>query len=123
MFTTVKTAGRAAALALVVSASVLTAMPAQAAMHYMSPGMSMGMGMGMGMGTGLYPHRFNSLFCYSDYQVRQALKYRGFSHIYLNAAMGRFIQARATRGNWVYLIEFNRCSGHIVDLRRLRRAY
>src|SRR5436305_2813608 len=119
MFTTIKTAGRAVALALVVSASALTAMPAQAAMPYVSPGM----GMGMGMGMNHYPRHFNSLFCYSDYQVRQALRFRGFHHIYLNAAMGRFIQARATRGNWVYLIEFNRCSGHIVDVRRLRRAY
>ena len=115
MLSTFKSISRAAIIALTVGSAAVTAIPVQAAsLHYMGPGLSFGLG---------YPHRINPLLCYTDYQVRQALSRQGFSRIYLNAANGRFIQARATRGRWVYLIEFNRCSGNIVDLRRLRRAY
>ena len=115
MLSTLKSISRAAVIALAVGGAVVTAVPAQAAsLHYMAPGFGLGLS---------YPHRINPLLCYTDYQVRQALSRQGFSRIYLNAANGRFIEARATRGRWVYLIEFNRCSGNIVDVRRLRRAY
>jgi hypothetical protein len=60
--------------------------------------------------------------CLTDYQVRQRVARNGYSNIYLNVANGQHIQVRATRGRWVYLIDFNRCTGRIEDADRLRPA-
>ena len=62
------------------------------------------------------------LLCYTDYQVRQAIAGAGFTHIFLNAPIEAHIQVRATRGKFVYLIDFNRCTGKIVSAKRLRAA-
>ena len=64
----------------------------------------------------------NPILCLTDYQVRQAIAARGFSNIFLNAPVEAHIQARATRGRTVYLIDFNRCSGRFVGVRPLRAA-
>lgn len=65
---------------------------------------------------------FSDLLCANEYQVRQIIGRRGFTDIFLNAREGRYIQARATRGNWVYLVRFDRCAKQIVETSRLRRA-
>jgi len=66
-----------------------------------------------------YPER---LSCLTDYQIRQAIADLGYHDIYLNVAMDKRIQVRATQGEWVYLIEFNYCSARIESLKRLRPA-
>ena len=62
------------------------------------------------------------LLCMTDYQVRQAVAAEGFTHILLNAPIETQIQVKATRGRTVYLIDFNRCAGHIDGIQRLRPA-
>ena len=58
----------------------------------------------------------------TDRGLRDAIADQGYSRIYLNVPTGRYIQARATRGDWVYLLKVNVCTGLIVDRQRLRRA-
>ena len=113
---------RAAALAAALGAAAVTAMPAQAAGPYFS--------FGFGMGPGFYPHHdhfrnfypgfYPGFVCYTDFQVRRAIARAGYYNVYLNAPMGRYVQARATRGSRTYLITFDRCSGYIVNVQRLR---
>ncbi len=78
-----------------------------------------------GFGFGFDDRRrapFSDLLCANEFQVRQLIGRRGYTDISLNARQGRYIQARATRGAWVYLIQYDRCSKAIVDTTRLRRA-
>ncbi|AKR55758.1 hypothetical protein XM25_08090 [Devosia sp. H5989] len=74
-------------------------------------------GMFMGFGRPIAP-----VLCLTDYQVRQRVAAEGFTNIFLNAPIDRHIQVRATKGKWVYLIDYNRCRGEIVSAKRLRRA-
>jgi hypothetical protein len=67
----------------------------------------------------LYPERIT---CMTDHEIREAVAERGYSNISLNVAMGKKIQVRATRDGWVYLLDFNYCSGRIVDRQQLRPA-
>ncbi|MBD8064534.1 hypothetical protein IC608_03485 [Devosia sp. PTR5] len=60
--------------------------------------------------------------CLTDRQIRDAIADRGFSDIFLNVANEGQIQVRATRGNWVYLIDFDYCRDRIDDITRLRPA-
>jgi hypothetical protein len=60
--------------------------------------------------------------CLTDYQIRQAIADLGYHDIYLNVAMDKRIQVRATQGEWVYLLEFNYCSARIESRKRLRPA-
>lgn len=64
----------------------------------------------------------NPLLCQTDYQVRRAIAARGFRDIFLNAPIESHIQVRATKGNTVYLIDYNRCFNYIVSATPLRRA-
>jgi hypothetical protein len=96
---------RAAMVAIALGGAVVTAMPAQAA-----PPMHMG-------AQHFMPGR---PMCMSDWQVRKLLQRRGYYDISLNAEMGRFIRARASKGNWVWRVDVNRCSGDIVRVTRLR---
>jgi hypothetical protein len=56
----------------------------------------------------------------TDQGLRNAIADAGYHDIFLNAPIGRHVQARATRGGWVYLLRVNICSGEIVDRERLR---
>ena len=60
------------------------------------------------------------LLCLTDYQVRQAIARRGYTNIKLNAPIESQIQVKASRGNAVYLIDFNRCFGRIDGVQRIR---
>ncbi|HTJ58042.1 MAG TPA: hypothetical protein VL418_10815 [Devosiaceae bacterium] len=65
----------------------------------------------------------NPLLCYTDRQVRQAIAAQGFTNIFLNAPIEDVIRARATRGNTVYLIDFDRCGATgIIGVAPLRPA-
>lgn len=58
----------------------------------------------------------------TDYQLRQAMKARGYTNVYLNVRNDHRIQVRATRGGWVYLLRVSTCTGTILDRDRLRPA-
>ena len=62
------------------------------------------------------------IICLSDNQIRGAVADRGYSNIYLNVPNDKHIQVRATEGGWVYLLDFNYCSGEIEGRQRLRPA-
>lgn len=66
-----------------------------------------------------YPERIT---CLSDHEIRRTIADRGYRDIYLNVAMDKHIEVRATQGNWVYLLDFNYCSAQIESRTRLRPA-
>jgi len=116
---------RAAAVALALGATAVTAMPAQAGSSF---SFGFGVGPGYDMGPGFYPYRhhfrpFPDFVCLTDFQVRLAIRNAGYFNVYLNAPMGRYIQARASRGNSTFLITFDRCRGVIVRVERLRHDH
>ena len=55
-------------------------------------------------------------------QIRRAIQRQGYSKVYLNVPNGHYIQARATRGDWVYLLDVNACTGRVLKGERLRPA-
>jgi hypothetical protein len=107
-------ASRAALLALILGATTLTGLPAQA----QGLGFSFGFGIDDDDEDDFFPRRLCIL---SDRGLRDAIRDEGYSNIFLNASIGRYVQARASRGNWVYLLRVNICTGEIVDRERLRR--
>jgi hypothetical protein len=66
-----------------------------------------------------FPERIT---CMGDYQIRQAVAGRGYTNIYLNVMNDGHVEVRATRDGWVYLLDFNYCSGRIEGRRQLRPA-
>lgn len=62
------------------------------------------------------------IICLTDSQIRGAVADRGYSNIFLNVPNDKHIQVRATKGGWVYLLDFNYCSGQIEGRQRLRPA-
>lgn len=62
------------------------------------------------------------IICLSDSQIRQAVANRGYSDISLNVPNEKHVQVRASKDGWVYLLDFNYCSGRIEDRQRLRPA-
>jgi hypothetical protein len=105
----------AAMLAVALIAGALVATPAQA---------QSGFGFGFSFGDDDDDDFFfnRCLIRLSDRALRNAIEDQGYEDVYLNAPRGRYIQSRATRGDWVYLLEVDRCTGDIVDRERLRRA-
>lgn len=106
---------KAAVVALALGGgAIATAAPAQA-----QPSFSFQFGFGNNGGQ-MNPG-FGRL-CLSDSQLRRAIRDQGYRNVALNVERGNRIQARGTRGGWVYLLEVNSCSGRILDRERLRRA-
>jgi hypothetical protein len=66
-----------------------------------------------------FPERIT---CMGDYQVRQAVAARGYTNIYLNVMNDKHVEVRATRDGWVYLLDFNYCTGRIEKRTQLRPA-
>lgn len=54
--------------------------------------------------------------------IRRAIERQGYTNIYLNVEHDQRIEARATQGKWVYLLEVNACSGRVLERKRLRPA-
>jgi hypothetical protein len=104
---------RAALLSVALVAPLAVAVPAQAASF----------GFGFGFGTSDRDHEW-APFCLelTDYQLRRAIAGQGFTNIYLNVRDHHRIQARATAGNWVYLLRVSTCTGNVLDSSRLRHS-
>lgn len=66
-----------------------------------------------------YPERIT---CLTDYQIREDIAARGYTDISLNVPNDKHVQVRATRDGVVYLLDYNFCSGRIVDRMELRPA-
>jgi hypothetical protein len=74
---------------------------------------------GDGGGKAFQPRRFCVL---TDRGLRDAIEDQGYDDVFLNVPIERHVQARATRGDWVYLLKVDICNGDIVDRERLRRS-
>ena len=66
-----------------------------------------------------FPERIS---CMNDYEIRNAVADRGYSQILLNVPDSKHVQVQATKGKWVYLLDFNYCTGQIESHRKLRPA-
>ena len=66
-----------------------------------------------------FPERIT---CMTDRQIRDDIAGRGYTNIALNVANRDRIEVRATRDGWVYLLDFNFCSGSILGRTQLRPA-
>lgn len=85
-----------------------------------SQAQSFGLGIFFGdQASDFHPQRIT---CMTDRQIRDAVAARGYTNIALNVAMEKNIQVRATRDGWVYLLDFNFCSGRIEGRQQLRPA-
>lgn len=60
--------------------------------------------------------------CLADRQIRESIARRGYTNIALNVANEKRIQVRATKGGWVYLIDFDFCADRIRGRQALRPA-
>jgi len=100
---------RMAVLGLALTGSSLPVQAASVQFHF-----------GTGDGFGLR----RPLLCVelTDRQIRNAVSAQGYHNIYLNSAIDRRIQVRATRGGWVYLLRVSTCTGAILERQRLRRG-
>lgn len=58
----------------------------------------------------------------TNHLIRRAISRQGYTNIYLNVEHDQRIEARATKGKWVYLLNVNACSGRILERTRLRPA-
>lgn len=106
---------RAAVLAFALGAAGASALPAHAqSFHF---------GFGFGLEDDEDDHRllFPRLCILTDRGLRNAIADQGYEDIFLNVPVGRYVQARASRGSWVYLLKVNACTGTIVERQRLRR--
>jgi hypothetical protein len=62
------------------------------------------------------------IVCLSDHQIRETIAGLGYTDIALNVPNERNVQVRATQGGWVYLLDFNFCTGEIEGRKPLRQA-
>jgi hypothetical protein len=104
---------KAVVVAVALSATALYAVPTQA------QSFSFGFHIGGDRPSIRRPLRLCLL---TDSQLRRTIRAQGYRNIYLNVANNNRIQARATRGDWVYLLRVNACTGRILDRERLRRS-
>ena len=89
-----------------------------------APTMAQAQGFSFGFHFGDEPDDFlpRRVICLTDRQIRLAIADRGYSNIFLNVPNDGKIEVRATRGNWVYLIDFDYCRDRVDGVRRLRPA-
>lgn len=106
---------RAAVAAAVIASGACTGLPVQAQTFHF--------GLGLGIDEGddddavFLPRRLCIL---TDRGLRNEIEDQGYEDVFLNVPTGHYVQARATRGDWVYLLKVNACTGLIVDRDRLR---
>ena len=104
-------------------------------MHKLVVVMMTALALGAGVAAPVQAQRFGIFFgderqdflperitCLTQYQIRQAIADLGYTDIYLNVPMEKNIEVRATRGDWVYLLDFNFCSAQVEGRSRLRPA-
>ena len=101
-------------IANVVRVAVLGVMLAGAVVPAQAASMQFGFGFGL--------HRPVICIELTDRQIRQAVRNRGYTNVYLNVANNHRIQVRATKGDWVYLLKVSTCTGKILERTKLRPA-
>jgi hypothetical protein len=137
MLSKFKVAGRAAVLAVVLGASALSAMPAQAAPGDPSFNFNLQLPNGGGnlqFGTGddngrrggpgfrPGPDRGRDA-CLSDRQIRFQLGDNGFDNVRVGRDLRRgWVEVFATNRRGAYTMQVNRCTGQVANVQRVRRG-
>jgi hypothetical protein len=103
----------ATAVTVVLATGVGAATPALAQLSF---------GFGFNFDHGDHHFVFPRLCILTDRGLRNAIEDQGYEDVYLNAPIGRYVQARAREGSWIYLLRVNVCTGEITERERLRRA-
>lgn len=102
------------------AASILTVLVFSAAVPVPAQAQSSGFGVFFGdEQSDFYPERIT---CLTDRQIRDSVADRGYTDIALNVPYNKHIEVRATRDGYVYLLDFNYCSGAIEGRTQLRPA-
>jgi hypothetical protein len=114
---------RAAAIAAVVGAAGLSAMPTQAAPYF-----SFGFGVGPSPNPyyGDYDRHYRPNYptraCMGDREVRRDLQRSGYDGVRVYGESGPIVRARGVRHGWLYVIQYDRCRGYITSVRRISRT-
>ncbi|MDB5561552.1 MAG: hypothetical protein JWN11_970 [Hyphomicrobiales bacterium] len=131
-----KMAGRAAVLAIVLGASALSAMPAQAApgdpsfnFNLQLPNGGGNLQFGNGNDNGRRdpgfrpgPNRGRD-FCLNDREVRSQLGDNGFDNVRVGRDLRRgWVEVFATNRRGAYTMQVNRCTGQVANVQRIRRG-
>ncbi len=105
---------------LMLGASLISAAPAMA-----QPSTAFGLQFNFGtqMPRPLNPGFFGKVvpraICLSDAQIRRSISNRGYSDISLNVPNDKHVQVRASKGGFVYLLDYNFCTDRIEGRNRL----
>jgi hypothetical protein len=108
----------AIAIAASLGATAFTAMPAQAQgfnFEVSPPGS--GFSFGFGIGRPDRPGR-----CIAQRHLDDAIEDQGYRRVRITDYGRRITEARGIRGNWLYDLAVNSCTGRIVDRDRIRRV-
>ena len=58
--------------------------------------------------------------CQTDYQIRRSVAAAGYDRVLLGGRLSdKRIQIKASRGDRTYLLNYNRCTGEILDRQQL----
>jgi hypothetical protein len=130
-----KSLGRAAAVAVVLGATSLAAVPAQAQPNSASgPNVQFGFnfnspqGFGFSFGNGGFDGRhFNQhprqRRCVADWQLMQMVEAQGFRNPIVVSASSWSYEVRARARGRHYTMDVNRCSGEITNIRAARGGW
>lgn len=102
--------------------SVTVVLALSAALALSSPAAAQSFNFGFHFGDEARDFKPRMAICFSDHQIREAIARRGYTQISLNVPNEGRIQVRATRGNWVYLIDYDYCRDWVRGTQRLRPA-
>lgn len=106
-----------------VAAALLTvALLGSAAPPAQAQSFQFGFGIGVGDDSFFERRRLLRPCIMTDSQLRRLIRQKGYTDVFLNVANNNRIQVRATRGDWVYLLRVNTCTGRILERERLRPA-
>jgi hypothetical protein len=88
-----------------------------------APAQAQGFGFSFGFGNNDDDYHFDRFrVCLTESQLRRSVENRGYDDVRLNVEMDNRIHIRATRGEWIYQLTANACSGRILERERLRHV-
>lgn len=122
VLSTLKKSGRAAVIALALSAATVSAVPTPAMAQ--SPSFSFSIELGGRGDLRLRGGDRDRRFCLNNSQIRRGLRAEGFYNIEIVGERGRNrVEVIASFGRRTYLLTVNRCSGQVRIIERLRRGF
>jgi hypothetical protein len=118
-----------ATVAAALGATALTAAPAQAQSFHFGINSGNNHGPSFSFGIGNDHHRYPGhnyyrpgRYCLTANQLENRIERQGYHRVRITEAGRNRSTVRAVRGNWLYRLTVDSCSGAILDRDRLRRA-